>query len=341
MLSRKETRILREVPAAPGSNLTRYEIFHDALAPAVLDWRRRRQNERLREGQRIAVSAFQDAIASGLQDKGIAPEITSYVQEQVQKLSAVSAVVLAPGTLSGRSLLWVDDQPKNNIYESGLFRQAGMKVATATSTEEAKRQLGSSRFDLVISDVYRKEGLLGNRSAGYELLQWMRRTNHVMPFIFYTSDVNRIDTERAAEALGCADDSATLIEMVMRAVRRDDEQKGRWGGRPVRNYRRLDATVTRSGPSSFRIVLSVREWREDPLPPGDIDPGPLVGEVQFHLHQTFPSPVLKRAVKRGVACCELGAYGAFTVGAVADQGRTSLELDLALDPSFPQEFRDH
>jgi hypothetical protein len=75
------------------------------------------------------------------------------------------------------------------------------------------------------------------------------------------------------------------------------------------------------------------------LQEGDIDLGPLTGEVQFHLHQSFPNQVLSRRVRNGFATCQLSAYGAFTVGAVADQGRTQLELDLALDESFPAEFR--
>jgi hypothetical protein len=44
-------------------------------------------------------------------------------------------------------------------------------------------------------------------------------------------------------------------------------------------------------------------------------------------------------VRNGIARCELMVYGPFTVGAAADEDRTHLELDLALDESFPEEFR--
>ena len=338
-LAEPGTRILREVASAPGSALTRYEIFHDALAPAVLDWRRRQQNERQIEGQRIRVSAFEDAITSGLQEKRSPEEVASFVKEQVQKLSAAGTAELAPGTLSGRRLLWVDDRPNDNLYESGLFRHAGMAVTTAISSAEAKRQLKSGRFDLVISDIHRREGNRNRPSAGYELLQWMRRNNHVMPLIFYTGIAKGVDKKRSKEALGWTDNPATLVELVMRAVREDDQQKGRWGGRPVRNYRRLQATVTQVGRARFRVILTLSEARNEPMPDGDIDPGPLTGEVQFHVHQTFPNPVLKRHVRNGFARCELMVYGAFTVGAAADEDRTHLELDLALDESFPEEFR--
>jgi WD40 repeat protein len=39
-------RILRSVPGVPGSDLPRYEIYHDILAGAVLDWRTRHESER-------------------------------------------------------------------------------------------------------------------------------------------------------------------------------------------------------------------------------------------------------------------------------------------------------
>lgn len=46
-LASGEVRILRGVPPAPGRPATdpRYEIFHDALGPAILDWRRQREKE--------------------------------------------------------------------------------------------------------------------------------------------------------------------------------------------------------------------------------------------------------------------------------------------------------
>ena len=68
---------------------------------------------------------------------------------------------------------------------------------------------------------------------------------------------------------------------------------------------------------------------------------PLKGLVKFHLHNTFlnPDPVI--AVQDGKAVLKLTkVYGAFTVGAEADDSDTKLELDLSEDESFPKEFRD-
>jgi hypothetical protein len=68
---------------------------------------------------------------------------------------------------------------------------------------------------------------------------------------------------------------------------------------------------------------------------------PLTGTVTFYLHDTFDQPVQRVKVnKNGVARLVVYAYGAFTVGAVADGGKTLLELDLAEDEGFPEEFRE-
>lgn len=73
----------------------------------------------------------------------------------------------------------------------------------------------------------------------------------------------------------------------------------------------------------------------------DLDVRPLEGAVRFFLHPTFTPETVEVAAERGVARLPLHAYGAFTVGATADDGFTCLELDLAADPSFPIEFRLH
>lgn len=112
----------------------------------------------------------------------------------------------------------------------------------------------------------------------------------------------------------------------------EDVQKGRFGGKAVANGRRLSATVepAKGDPNNFSVHLRVES----------LDPArPLAGEVAFHLHQSFLTPVRVIPVVGGAAQLDLLAYGAFTVGAIADDGATALELDLSQDPSFPETFR--
>ena len=122
-----------------------------------------------------------------------------------------------------------------------------------------------------------------------------------------------------------------------------DPQKSQWGGEPVRNGRRLRAEAVRE--------QSVREFGDH----GEVkafcvfhlvveateDAAPLEGDVVFHLHDSFPVPLYKQAVVDGQARLEnIIAYGAFTIGAEADDGATRLELDLGADESFPTWFRN-
>ena len=110
-----------------------------------------------------------------------------------------------------------------------------------------------------------------------------------------------------------------------------DPQKGLWGGRSERNGRKVAATVANQGKSWFSIELWVAASAGAP---------PLEGDVTFHLHPTFPKQVMTARAKDGHARLRLEAYGAFTVGVVADGGATKLELDLASDEvEAPPEFK--
>jgi len=111
----------------------------------------------------------------------------------------------------------------------------------------------------------------------------------------------------------------------------DDPNKGHWGGRSEHDGVRLSAEVS-AVPNSkdwFRIALEVAATGE----------APLEGEVVFYVHPTFEPSTLTVPVRDGRARVELQAWGAFTVGASAHQGKTFLELDLAADPSSPEVFR--
>ena len=114
-----------------------------------------------------------------------------------------------------------------------------------------------------------------------------------------------------------------------------DPWKGAFGGEAERNHRLLSATVAplTESPDIFALKLTVRST----------DPAsyPLRGNVQFYLHPTFGAdkPVVRADESASQAVYETRAWGAFTVGAVADEGRTRLELDLSRLPELPIEFR--
>jgi cellulose biosynthesis protein BcsQ len=111
----------------------------------------------------------------------------------------------------------------------------------------------------------------------------------------------------------------------------DDPQKGQWGSLPSRNGRTLSASVSEVSSGWFQIDLRVT---------GLASALPLTEPVEFHLHPTFPQREVTVSPEGNVAALSVHAWGAFTVGASADGGRTLLELDLSDDPSFPSSFRE-
>ncbi len=119
------------------------------------------------------------------------------------------------------------------------------------------------------------------------------------------------------------------IDSIIKYV--DDPQKEKWGGSPVSNNRKISASVFPLGniPQVFKIVVSVIST--------DIDRA-LKGKVIFHLHPSFPNPSPEIYVVHGEAKLELIAWGAFTIGAEADNKSTKLELDLSELPDAPVQF---
>jgi hypothetical protein len=113
----------------------------------------------------------------------------------------------------------------------------------------------------------------------------------------------------------------------------EDPNKGKFGGSPERNDRRLEAVIapaTDERSAAADIVLRVIST--DPK-------HPLTGKVRFSLHPTFGRwAEYDVEVKRGVAKDEITSWGAFTVGAIADEGTTRLELDLATVKGGPPKF---
>lgn len=112
-----------------------------------------------------------------------------------------------------------------------------------------------------------------------------------------------------------------------------DQQKGRFGGKATHNQRRLkvENIVERSQSNlcTFDVVV-------EPAPGGP----ELKGTVKFYLHQTFRPDQYELPIANNEARLTLQAYGAFAIGAIADDGVTRLELDLVNEKAFPQWFRD-
>lgn len=114
----------------------------------------------------------------------------------------------------------------------------------------------------------------------------------------------------------------------------DDPWKGAFGGksRDEAKARELVAEVTPlKRPKDYCSVrLTVRSTDREK---------PLKGEVKFFLHDTFPQPIQSVSATDNKAELEVKAWGAFTVGALMDEGTTKLELDLSHLEGAPADWR--
>ena len=116
----------------------------------------------------------------------------------------------------------------------------------------------------------------------------------------------------------------------------DDPQKGQWKSVAINNERELKASVIEEAKGLYKVKLQIISTnpKNNPLKNGDI--------VLFALHNSLGDPPIK-LVKVEKHSAELGfyCYGAFTVGAFADDGNTELELDLAELPNVSSHFKSH
>ena len=113
-------------------------------------------------------------------------------------------------------VLWVDDNPGNNVNERRALEAFGLRFTLVLSTNEALKQVGAQRFAAVISDMGRREG----PREGYALLDALRKQGDQIPFFFYA-------TSRAPEHVretiehggqGCTNDAQELFQMVTKAI---------------------------------------------------------------------------------------------------------------------------
>lgn len=80
-------------------------------------------------------------------------------------------------------VLWVDDNPDYNLYETVALERLGLFVTKATSTEAGEFYLRELSISIIITDVTRGE----DWEAGKTLLARVRSAYPDLPVIFYTT----------------------------------------------------------------------------------------------------------------------------------------------------------
>lgn len=103
----------------------------------------------------------------------------------------------------------------------------------------------------------------------------------------------------------------------------DDPRRAKFGRLAARKGRLLTAEIRPRARRLCDVTLAALRL------PGS---APLSGPIRFYLHNEYPRTSETTRALNDRALLEIDAYGAFTVGASCDYGRTRLELDLATIP---------
>jgi CheY-like chemotaxis protein len=75
---------------------------------------------------------------------------------------------------SALQVLWVDDNPTNNAQEIKIMNELGATITLARSTDEALDKVRHEQFDVIISDMGRREHGRDDYRAGYDLLEKLK-----------------------------------------------------------------------------------------------------------------------------------------------------------------------
>jgi CheY-like chemotaxis protein len=115
--------------------------------------------------------------------------------------------------LIGKSILWVDDNPSNNMLAVRALRKLHLDVEQAASTELGLAAMGRRHFDLVISDMGRGT----NMRAGYDLLKAIRDQGNQIPFLIF-SGADRPEFRREAVERGAQLSTNDMLELTDQVI---------------------------------------------------------------------------------------------------------------------------
>jgi CheY-like chemotaxis protein len=160
-------------------------------------------------------------------------EASEQLQKQVEDLlEQVSDLRLQAGPQQSvdrlqperTTVLWVDDNPSNNAYETAKLRADRVQVIEARSTAEALATLKSERppVDIVITDLGRAEDGTFVRDAGLELIKQARESGFNKPMYMYSTRAAKMEREPdviAAGGSGITDSPVELLTMLKGGIR--------------------------------------------------------------------------------------------------------------------------
>lgn len=120
-----------------------------------------------------------------------------------------------------KSILWVDDHPKNNSLDIENLEKKGIEVVLSFTTDDALKKLTSSKtFDRIISDMSRRMNGKYEDKAGINLLKAVRSQGKDTPFLIYCTENSVLRYKQEAIESGVTIITSSSTEL-MKALQLD------------------------------------------------------------------------------------------------------------------------
>ncbi|MET9262755.1 hypothetical protein [Amycolatopsis sp. NPDC004079] len=136
-------------------------------------------------------------------DLSLSPQNTAQAQEDIREAektkSAQSspAALPEPGATSALArVLWIDDHPGNNVYETLALERLGKLVTVATTSAAARIYLSRMDFAAVVTNLGRDD----DPEAGTRFIQELRAAGNRIPVVVYTANASSSAADAARTA---------------------------------------------------------------------------------------------------------------------------------------------
>jgi CheY-like chemotaxis protein len=112
------------------------------------------------------------------------------------------------------SILWVDDNPKNNLFIIDQLKRKNWTIDISATTSDGQEKFSKYKYDVIITDLSRKEDSGHNNHAGLDLLRIIRDRDKQIPFIIFCGPRNASRSRNDAMALGATGITSSTTELL-------------------------------------------------------------------------------------------------------------------------------
>jgi hypothetical protein len=137
------------------------------------------------------VADIQQQIASLEKRLPSRPDTTAAVPPAVAA-DETGAEMNRPRGHGQKAILWLDDNPANNIFDIEKLRRSGIRVDISLTTDDALKLSRRQTYDAIITDLHRSENGTDNDLAGVDFVEAFRKIDRQTPVAVYTGRYARL-----------------------------------------------------------------------------------------------------------------------------------------------------